>query len=200
MTVNERWGQIITGAQVEQAVIDTLTLWFPSVLRELERQTGRDTNTLPAPKAYTVVNEFAEVRGMERPTCIVESTGTGEPERRGDGTYDADFAVGIAVIVKADSRQNANDLAKIYAAATRKILVKYGSLGGFAAGIDLGGESYDAISPKLLDVSSAGTVAFTVRVPAIVNDLLGPAQPDPDPTPFPHVTSVDIDVERQELP
>lgn len=200
MTVNPVWGPIVTGAQVEQAVIETLQWWMPSVLREMERKTGRPTNSLPSPRAYTVINEFAEVRGMERPTCIVVSTGRGEPERRGDGTYDAGYAVGVAIIVKADSRANANELAKIYAAAAGKVLVKWGTLGGFAAGVDLGPEDYTPIPAKLLDTASAGTVAFTVRVAGFVDDVNGPLEPDPDPTPFPHVSSVEIDVERQELP
>lgn len=191
------FGPVITGNDVENAVTDTLKLWMPTYLAEMERVSGRDPGVLPAPRSWSTVSTFYQYNDQQLPAAIVVSPGTdGEPERRGDGTYTAVWDVVVAILVKGQDAANANELAKLYAAAVRMIALQKGSLGGFAAGTDWFGETNDEVPPDYLPVGWVTGVPLRVRVDGVVTAFGGPATPDLNPTDLGEVETAEIAVER----
>lgn len=173
---------VTTKRQVENAVKDTLELWFPTYLAELERQTGRDPGVLPAPRSYSTSNEVDRETAAQLPAVILISTGlAGPPERDGDGVYSAAWRIAVGVVVSAGTRDATNDLVGIYAAAARMIVIDKPSLGGFASGVALQDENYTDAPSDYLDVGSVATVVCDVHVESAFAATGGPATPDLDP-------------------
>lgn len=186
MTASAIFGPIVTGADVEAAVIAHLKQWLPSYLAELERRTGRSPGVLPAPRSFDTVNTFALKPGDQLPACVVISPGLADtPHRRGDGVYNGWFRIGVAVCCSAATQADSNELSKLYAAAIRTLFVHKPSLDGFASGLELVAEGYDHTPPDYLAVGAVAEVDVDVEVAAISQASMGPAEPAPAPDPAP---------------
>lgn len=197
MTANALFGPSVLGSDVEAAAITTLKTWFPTYLAELERRTGRNQGVLQPPRSYITVPSFSQLQGSQQPSVIVVSPGTlDKPERLGDGTYRAWWRIEIAIVVTAKDRASANELAKLYTAATRMILLQKSSLGGFSQDTEWDGDQYTEAPPDFAQIGSVGAAAFNVLVLGVVTDLGGPATPDLDPGIPGEVATVQTTVER----
>lgn len=173
------YGSIIEGAQVEQAVIDTLRLWFPTYLAEFERRHSFAAGSLPLPRSYTTRNEFDKWEDEQIPAVIVVSPGlNGRPTRQGDGSYLASWIVGVGIVVVGVDPGNSNMLAKLYAACARLIMIQQRSLGGFARGVSWLDESYDDVPSEATRTLVAGQVIFSVEVSEVLDSFRGPVEPD----------------------
>jgi hypothetical protein len=192
------FGQIITGFDVETAVEETLDMWLPTYLREMERQKAVPVDALRPIASTLVVNEFSQYQGEPLPCAVIVCPGTeGEPERVDDGVYNAWWTVGVGVLVEAVSEQAARKLAQLYAFAIAALLVQHPSLGGFASRTRLGvvtGE--DAPGDFQKAGCAVARVVFSVLTEGVVTALAGPSAPDPDPNEWPQVATVHIDAER----
>lgn len=176
------FGSFVTGADVESAVRSTLTLWMPAYTFEVARQ---KSTTLPPIRVYgqslatLPTGEVAD----ELPAVIVVAPGlNGDPVERGDGAVDATWAVGVGVVVSAQTSDMAQTLAKLYGAAIRGLLVQKGSLGGFATGTSWTDEETTPYGYDTVKAVAQCILMFEVQVPAVVNRFGGPAVPPPDPT------------------
>lgn len=188
---------IVTGVQVRDALTATIQAWANAYTDEVGRQ---HSVTLPPIRTYGVslgmlpTGEVAD----ELPACVVVAPGiAGDPVRRGTGDQDATWAVGVGVVVADLSADPALDLAALYAAAVRALLVQHGSLGGFARGTTWLDEEYVEVAYERDRVVAAGNLKLEVEVAAVVNRFGGPTVPPVDPTvPLPTVavatTSVDL--------
>lgn len=177
------FGAIVTGRDVENAVEATLTLWLPTYLAEMERRTGRDPGSLPTIGYWTKANRFPAADRLQLPAGVIVSPGISDrPEADGGGVLSAWWRAGIAVVVGTGEPETTDELAKLYGAAVRTLLLQRGSLGGFANDLDLVAESYDDVPSDYLQVGAVVELQCDVLVHAITERFGGPAEPIPDPT------------------
>lgn len=184
------FGRMITAAEIERAAVMTLQKWSPTYLAEIERQMF-DTNTLrfPAPKSYQILPDLESWAGEQLPAAVVVCGGTVEdPKIEGDDRYSAEWLVSVGVVVSADTIQNTQDLAKIYGAVIRAVMLQKRSLEGFAMGVRWLEESYDDLPPEDARTLAMANVFFAVQVADVVTRRGGPAVPDLDPADLPIVT------------
>ncbi len=196
------FGPLVSADDVEQATVDTLKLWFPTYLAEIERRTGRAPESLPAPRAWVTHSRLTQDQGSQLPLGIVISPGTLDtPRRNGDGTYDCWWDVRVAIVCAAKTREESRTLAEIYALAVRGIVVQNSGLGGAAAGVDWLGEANGAVPDDFAAAGWATESAFKVRTDGVVNDLVGPSDPDDlDPPDWPEVETAVITIDKEQLP
>lgn len=207
--VSEEFGRIITRGDVERAALATLKLWMPAYLAELERQQGRDPESLPRVRRWFILDELADVPVGGGPTIAIVSPGLAgdRPNAGNDGKYDARFRLGVGIFLGARDQEASHDLAGIYVAAIRSILVQHPTLGDVAAGIEWLEESYDDLgtpagsSPRE-DQLAAGRVLVAVTMREVVDPFAGPAEPPDDPYEVPDglvtVASADVVVDPTE--
>lgn len=202
------FGPIVTAKQVEGAVVAMLDEWMPDYLSELERQ---DEDYAPGemarPRDIVIASEFERRDEVQLPCIVVISDGlTGKPERKGDGTYDAEWRIGVAAIVSDVDEAETRSLAQTYATAIRLAMVQHKRLKstlhptGFADWMTWEGEGYADVSFNAARSFFAGQVLFTVGVENVAKEAVGPRQPSGeevsgDPGPLPTLHEVDIDAE-----
>jgi hypothetical protein len=177
------FSRIVDASQVEQAVIAHLGNWMPTYLAEAERQRGIPEGSLPAIRSYDTVNQWQHWPENQLPACLVVSPGTVRPPKKeGDGTYRGFFAVGLGIVCSADNQQNTNQMAKLYTAVARAVLLQHQRLGDFdAAGVEWREEKYNDIPQEAARTLAAGQAIFIVEVPSITTAMSGPAEPYEDP-------------------
>jgi hypothetical protein len=198
------FGSIITGTQLEDAAEATIKLWVADYVAELERITGRDVGSIALPRSYGRVNHFDKKPEEQTPAVILISPGlTDPPERDGDGTWSAWFGLSIGVVVSAADRASTNELAKIYAAAVRTLILQHPSLGGFASNVRYLDEGTGEVDARYLEIGAVGQVDFAFFVEGIADDSQGPAQPsappDYDQPDLPVIQRVEIDTTARSL-
>ena len=200
------FGDIFVASQLEEATIDVLKTWFPTYLREIERQVGTPVGVLVPPRVYTNRNDFETIEGDNMPLCVVMSPGlTEEPYTRESGKYTARWNLGVGIAIAAQTETQANFQSRCYAAAVRAILLQNQDVNGIAIRVDWLDETYDdlpAIENQLQQYRAAG-VYFAIEVEYVVDKYLGAASvfpgvvPDDDPyDSLGQVQEVIIDVGR----
>jgi hypothetical protein len=178
------FGRVVTGYQVEQAVIETLNALaarLPARARAADRPGGRPGRAPGRPRSWTTPNEFQHWPEEQLPAGVVISTGLAEQPRSDGVTIGAAWTIGVAVVVSAPDRMRVDELAKLYSAAVRSILLHKGSLGGFAAGFVLDDESYDDVPDAQGRTLGAGQVIGRVLVDDVNATRGGPASPSAAP-------------------
>lgn len=207
MSSSPIFGPIVTASTVEQATIATLQAWLPTYIAELERREGLDPGSVAAIRSWATVNKFRRAPQEQLPAAIVVSPGISQPpERRGDGLIDAWWRIGVAIVVFASTREATNDLAKLYAAAVRTIIVQKPALAGdpaapepLATRVQLISELSDDVPPDYLEVGATGQVEFDVLVEGIAQASTGPAEPTVDVPPnWPVVETPNVDIQLED--
>lgn len=196
---------IIHGGVVESAVSSTLQLWFPTYLREIERQHDREQLALPAPRSYQLVSETDDPARWpedQLPAIIVLCPGFAEaPRHSGTGVYDARYTVSVAALVSANTQSATRQLARLYGAAVAAIIVQNSSLGSFASGVSWIDESYDNIPSESARSLACVIESFTVDVSAVLTSSAGPGVVDPDENDvspeWPDVISAHVTVDQE---
>jgi hypothetical protein len=195
---------VVDGSMVEAAARETLDEWFPTYLAELERQRGRDARSLPLPRSYHTAPTFETWPEDQLPAVVIVSPGlAGAPVKNGRGRMHAPWALGIGVVVSARDQASTNEIAKLYAAAVRALLLQRGSLGGFAAETEWVDERYDDLPAAGERTLGAGQAIFVVQVENVVYANGGPVAVPDDPyaTPagWPLVQTTQIETERETI-
>lgn len=170
--VQSAFGKIVIASQVEYAVRDILQLYFPTYLRELERQMEWEREALPTPRNYTVRNSLDVQSGEEIPKVVVVSPGLWEPPEviEGEGYYVAKWQVGVGVAIAAPTEEEADAQAKMYGAAARAILLQHQSLErDDVSGVFWLDENYDDLE---LDDQLANYKAAQVFVAVQMNEAV----------------------------
>jgi hypothetical protein len=198
--VPDLFGPIFVPSFLEQAVIDTLKLWLPTYLAEVELQLEREQGLIEPPRSYTTRRRFEKFPEDQIPTCVVVSPGlANEPHKEGDGSHRAEWALGVGVIVSAPDQESTNLVAKIYGAAIRACLLQKSSLGGVASGITWYDESYDDLpSDDTARTLGAAALYFRVEVEDIVNSRVGPNVPTPPGTQWGVAETVTVTIEKED--
>lgn len=203
MTGLDVYGPLVTAEQIEAGAIAHLEMWMPSYLRELERRTDRDPNDLPNIRSYSTVNEFQKWPEEQLPACIVISPGTrDQPKMEGDGTYRADWVLGVAIVVSTRDQASTNQVAKLYGTAARAAILQHQSLGDLGAeGVLWEAERYDNVQQEQTRTIAAANILFRVTMRGVVNARAGLLTPPVDPTEepdFPEVEEASATVQAKE--
>jgi hypothetical protein len=185
------FGAIKVADNLERAVIDTLRLWFPTYLREVELYQGQSIprDALPMPRSFLVAEELDRENADQLPAIVVISPGLSgrQPLQEGDGTFRAAFSLAVGVFVGGLDRPTTKRLVRLYTAIARTIILQKQSLGGYADGTTWLDESYDDnLTFTDNETVGAGQAIFEVEVAGVVNRYGGPAAPfKPPPPPDP---------------
>jgi hypothetical protein len=206
--MSDIFGPIFDGSQLTRSVIETLKLWFPTYIREIELQRGYTPGEIQPPKTYAERWVFDSYPDDKIPAVVVVCPGMAEaPHSDGDGTVNGWWALGVGIIAAASTEDNSERLAKIYGAAARLILNQKGWLDEAAEynGIEILDETFANIPDieQARTMRSANVIA-RVQVLNMWNKYGGPAIPDPpDPinqpgSQWPEVEEVFTTIERIE--
>jgi len=177
---------IFDGSLLTRAVMNTLRMWYPRYIREIEFQRGDlEIGRIPPPVTYAERWTFDSYPDDKMPAVIVVSPGMmDQPRRDGDGTVSGWWAIGVGVIAAAATEDNSERLAKIYGAAARSILSQKGWLDETWEfnGCEILAENYEDVP----DIEQARTMRSAhiigrVQVMNMWNTGGGPADPD-DPS------------------
>jgi hypothetical protein len=201
------FGRIVTGADVEAWVVETLRKWSSTYLAEVERQHGLAGGTLQRVRSWVRAPTFDKWPEDQLPAVLVISTGTiGEPLKDGRGRYRARWAVAVGTVCSARTRDLSHDQAELYAAAHRALLLQRPSLEGRANGVDWATEDYTDLPFDDTRSLGAGRDVFAVEVDDVVSTKAGPVTPaDPAPVetdpypPWPLVETHDEVIEAEPI-
>lgn len=200
--MTESFGAIISGADVREAVVDTIKLWQATYLAEIERQTARLPASLPLIRSFTAATEFDHWPEDQLPGAVVVAPGLADqPRRSGDGRLEGTWVVGVAVVTSGQDRTGSITLCELYVAAVRAMLLQHPSLGGFAESTQWVDERYDDLADDARTMA-AGTLQLLVTVPNILDLKKGPADVPPDdpyalPTDWPSIETVFVQVDAE---
>jgi hypothetical protein len=189
------FGKIVVASQLERSVRELLKEWFPTYLREVERQVGWDREPLAEPTSYSNRNSFDVEAGEEMPKVVVISPGLLEvpshPE--GNGDYNSVWQVGVGVAHASRNEEIADDVSKMYGAAVRAIVMQHQSLGREdVTGISWIDEGYNDLTSleNQLELYKSAEVHFGVYVEGVVNRWVGPPVPTEEATVLGEVDTV----------
>jgi hypothetical protein len=193
---------MLSASQIEAQVVLALQTWFPTYLREIERQLELPPTTFDTPRNYSDRNSFDMEAPEPLPKVVVIAAGTvGSPRKDGGGQYSASWRIGIGIAVGAKTEKDSNVLVKGYAAAIRTIMLQNSGLGALnAVDITWTEEAYDDIPvPNPVELVKAASVFFDVDFTNVVTRTFGPTVPDraPDSYDYGEVEEVFIDVEQE---
>lgn len=178
-------GNIVSGVEVEEAVEDAIRTWLPTYLAEIERQTGRDPETLATFRSYTHQTEFDKWPEDQLPCCIIVSPGTEDsPGKEGNGQMRATWGFVVAMVVSARDQESTNRLVKHYAAAVRALLIQHKPViaGSLTRGFDWVNEAYDEMPPEEAGRTlAAARLAFTMEIDQVTSSRGGPRSVPADP-------------------
>jgi hypothetical protein len=176
--MSEAIGRVLTGADVEDAVRVHLATWLPTYVWELERQQGRDPDSVPMLRGVPLVsNDFEKWPEDQLPCMMIVATGLSDvPQREGSSAYRARWAIAVGVIASARTQAATNDLAKFYGAAVRAAMIQHRGLGGFARGVEWLDERYDDIVADDLRSLASATLVFEVELAEVIRST-GPKVP-----------------------
>lgn len=187
--MEDLFGPIIDADAVEQAAAETLRQWARTYLAKMEVAKGYARGSITPPLAVLASSDFGAYDGTQLPYWLVLSSGTvGKPEHRGDSTYAATWALGVAPVVSDVDEFQTRRLASAHAGAVRGALAQHKMLKsdlhptGFAKSCRWQGETYTDL--PFLATRNLGSmrVIFYVTVDNVVKEYAGPRTPIPNPT------------------
>lgn len=194
------YGRILTGADVEDAALNTLRENLPRFVAEVERQRGRTPGKLAKPRSYVSATEGDERRPEHQLPCVLVLC-PGWPRRREVdecGRLTAVWRLEAGVMSSAGKGQaRVRENMQLYTAAVRSALASDETLGGFAEGLEITGEDYGPLPSSATRSRNLGTVGLEIIVRDVTTFGAGsgsvrPVAPeDPtDPTDWAKVTDV----------
>jgi len=202
------FGAIFGGHSVQIAVVNTLKIWYPAYVKEVNRQLGGDV--LPIVKEYQrPYTDRPWAPGLDvQINCIVPGT-VKAPERTSYG-YRSCWKANLEIFVFAgEDWQECLALTYAYAATARACIIQHADLGGFAETSNWTGESYGRGPENGLRYSGVANVDFDVNIFNTVDQFAGPPSPEyaAEGTPtlpsllplpdFPTVVDTYVEIENQ---
>lgn len=174
-------GPVVTGGDVANAVKTTVQKWQADYLAEVAEQHGRQRGDLELFRSWVTAIDLERWNEDQTPTCAIVAPATVTAPERHSGRYTVAWGVGIGAVVSGQDRDNTYELAGLYIAALRALLIQQRSLGGFAQDGEWAGERYDELSADASRTIMAGIAQFNVYVEACSN-VQGPSEPSVDAT------------------
>lgn len=171
------YGPLPSVAVVDEAVVDTLRKWMPSVLADVAAQAGRPT---PAMVREIIVSAGPQAfPAVSPPFILVISPGlAADPVRGGDGRVSGTYAIGVMAVVSGRDERETRALAGVYTAAVRGVLMQNRRLGGAVRAVEWVTERYDErYDPQDKRVWQSGLVNVRVTVDCVVDINAGLPEP-----------------------
>jgi len=184
------FGRFVTGHDVERWCLDCLKKWSGTFLAEVERQIGMTAGDLARVRRWRTSQSYDKFPEDQLPCVILRSTGVAElPERHGDGWVSARWLMQLDNVVSAATEDRSHELAMLYAAAHRAVMLQRPSLEGKANGTRWIVDDYTQQEFDSRRTLCASTSVIEVTVDKVLSTLAGPTTPndplDPDTTPWP---------------
>lgn len=197
------FGPIIVADQIELGAQVTLQKWFPTYLRELERNRGLDPNTIQDPITFNSRNTTELQPGEQLPKCVIISPGlASRPASDGAGNYRASWRLGVGVVFSDEDEETARLKVDSYAAAIRAMILQKLRKETDIGIVDIAwiDESYEDLTiPGGLKQLKAAVVQFTVDIGNVVTKRGGPDVPTPETSVYGIVETVDIDFIKEPI-
>lgn len=178
------FGSITSTIDVEEATLETLRIWIPEWLSEVERQKGKQRGYLnrpPDPESYHGGDDFDSWKEDDCPEYIVVVKAD-SLERNASAGYTVAYNVDIACVLIQQDEEEARTQISLHGAALM-FLVQQATLGGLAERLVM----TKAPTPEFPDPTNRrlarAIASFTVWVASVVNENLGPVQPNPKESP-----------------
>jgi hypothetical protein len=201
------FGPIIHAGMVSDAVHDTIDHWIETYLAEMARRDS-DTeagSTLPPFRSYPISLDTERFAEEQLPACVIVVPGiVGTPVKRGNGSFIAEWQVGLGIGVTGQNKARTARLAQLYTVAVRSIILQKHSLSGggdapFADGVTWDIEHYMAVDhTQDARTMVIGMLQFRVMVSNAASAYGGPTTPIHDgepPTGWPTVAETFFSVD-----
>lgn len=159
-------GPLITGGDIEHAVIDTLREWLPAYLSDAERKHGWEVGSTPTPRGWVRTGRNLQKLTSDQLPCMVIMAGgiLQAPRKEGGlGVLTGAWGISVATIFHASWGAESRDHAQLYARCVQACLNQR-PLEGLAASVDFRGEVYDELDIADSRSYSASVCAFSVEV------------------------------------
>lgn len=195
----EYFGPLFSSHLIGLAVFKTLKTWLPVYRGEVNRLYDAE---LPPIRSWQIVTEMTTWPELADPVCTIISGGIAkgsDPDEHGAGDLGAGWGLGINISITHPSQRQADDLARLYAAAVRGAIMQHrgiglGDLGAKVRWLD---EGYGSIPGPQKRTRAQGENVFAVEVEQVLNWQLGPKGEPPDlddvPIDNPEITDVVVD-------
>jgi len=201
-------GPMITGGDLEAAILAVLRGWLPAYIAEGERQHGWMAGSTPTPRGWVLTGrDLQKFPADQLPAIIVMAGGIVLTPRKegGRGVLSAFWGVEIGAVFNAAWGTSSRQHAQLYAAAIRTCLMQRPlEVADTMASVDWRGEVYDELDFPTTRTYSASVVSFNVEVREVAWADGGPppiTDPPQDPTqpldPWTEVAQTEVTVENQ---
>lgn len=182
------FGRIVTPAHVEKWIRDLADKWFTEYLADVEREMGKTPRFFPELNSIISANDFDSHWPEEAlPSLMVTKVGlASNPRRNGDGSWDATWLFGCAIIASATTRQDTRDAVHAYTAALTTMMLQHRSLEqpNFVRNTDwLDGRPVPIRGDGERSLG-AEQVIFAVEVKGVLTERGRPPAAEPRPDPY----------------
>lgn len=177
MSVDPRFGRLLTSNLVALAVRAHLQDWLVPFLAEVERQLELDPQTLAAPQSWEIVSSLRKFDGSRLPSVVIAVDEIeADPQRQGDGTLTAVFPLGIGVVCSGRTPEETERNVMAYGAAVRGAMLYH--FAGFqrqlgCRGVKWVGETYMELDPEARRTKASAMILFDIRVEDVARDYVG---------------------------
>jgi hypothetical protein len=200
---------MVTGGDVELAIMSTLRAWLPSYLAECDGLHGDERGTTPVPRGWAITGRDLQKLTSDQLPCVVIMAGgiiQAPVKEGGTGPLTAVWGVDVGVVFAAAWGRSSRAYAQRYAASLRTLLQQR-PLDELPSAVDWRGEVYDEMDFADSRSYSASVCSFNVEVREVGWADGGPPPlvlPPQDPTvPFDgwvEVAETEADVEHIVVP
>lgn len=213
MTDANLFGRAVSLGQIERRLTAHCRLWFPSYLRNAEREEGvkadgvtpHQVGTLPLPKAWEATQGRVDKwPAAQLPAVVFGSPGLdGDGLRRdGRGNHAGAFVFAFSAVTSGRDDRSTRWLCGVYTAALRLLFIQQPDVEGLPVeSCAYEDESYDDLPYSRTGALMSGTVSFTLGLGGLGSARSGPMAPLPepstDPGPHPVVTETSLEMERR---
>jgi hypothetical protein len=202
---------MVTGGDIEEAVLASLKEWLPRYLVAAETQHGLALGSTPPPKGWAVTGRILDKLLSDQTPCVIvlaAGVAPGATRREGTGVLSADWTLGVGVMFDAAWGRESRKRAQLYARAIQLVLQQrpLHALGQPCV-VDWRGESYDELDFSSSRTYSASVANFNVHCREVATTDGGPppeAVPPGVPTvpfvPWVEVSETEVAVQAEPLP
>jgi hypothetical protein len=174
------FGPLVTGHDVEQAVLSTLRKWSGTYIAEAEDAHGITRCSLERVRAWVIGPTLDKWPEDQLPAVVIASPGLAPPPRRnGEGYYRATWRIELGVVCAARTQARSRELSALYLRAHMAIVAQKQSLESFADGVAWLDESYTQLDYDDVRSLYSGSAVFAIDVEDVLSTDAGPTEPDP---------------------
>jgi len=202
-------GPMVTGGDVEDAILELLKEWLSRYLAAGEMQHGITPGATPRPRGWAITERDVQKLLSDQLPCIVLlNAGINEtPQRESTGALTAVWGMSVAVVFNAAWGREARRRAQLYARAAQLALQQRPLVAlGQPCEVEMLRERYDESDFADSRSYSASLASFNVLCREIANTNGGPppgAVPPSDPTvpfvPWVEVVKTEVTVNNEPL-